>query len=56
MYTTVNTEGQLNNYANEPSMYWAEYPDQQQQQRYAKQGAFAVLLVTSLLLTAFAVS
>ncbi|NEO27726.1 MAG: ssl1498 family light-harvesting-like protein [Kamptonema sp. SIO4C4] len=56
MYTTINPDGQLNNYTNEPAMYPAEYPNQQQQQRYALQGAAAVLLVTSLLLTAFAVS
>lgn len=55
MYTT-NEEGILNNYAVEPTMYFAEYPSQEQQQRYAFQGAIAVLLIFGTLLTAFAVS
>ena len=56
MYTTVNPEGQLNNYANEPQMYHAESPNPEQQQRYMFQGAIAVLLVTALMLTGIAVS
>ncbi len=55
MYTT-NEEGILNNYAVEPPVYFAEYPSVDQQQRYLFQGAVAVLLVSSLILTAFAVS
>jgi len=55
MYT-VNEEGILNNYAVEPPVYFAEYPSVDQQQRYLFQGAVAVLLVSSLILTALAVS
>jgi hypothetical protein len=55
MYTR-NEEGLLNNYATEPTVYFAEYPSPEQQQRYALQGAIAVLLVTLTVLTAFAVS
>lgn len=53
MYTT-NEEGILNNYAIEPKMSYSEYPSLEQQRRYALQGAVAVLLVTSLILIAFA--
>ena len=55
MYT-VNEEGILNNYAVEPPVYFAEYPSVDQQQRYLFQGAVAILLVSSLILTALAVS
>ncbi|WP_416669408.1 photosystem II assembly protein Psb34 [Egbenema bharatensis] len=55
MYTR-NEEGLLNNYATEPAVYFAEYPSPEQQQRYALQGAIAVLLVALTVLTAFAVS
>ncbi|MGE5660459.1 MAG: photosystem II assembly protein Psb34 [Actinomycetota bacterium] len=53
MYTT-NENGLLNNYAIQPKMSYAEYPSAEQQRRYALQGAGAVLLVTVLILTAFA--
>ena len=33
MYTTVNQEGILNNYAPETPTYYAEYPSQEQQTR-----------------------
>ncbi|MGA9380472.1 MAG: ssl1498 family light-harvesting-like protein [Phormidium sp.] len=55
MYTT-NEEGFLYNYAAEPTIYFAEYPSQEQQQRYLFQGAVAVMFVTLLVLTAFGVS
>lgn len=35
MYTTVNEEGILNNYAPSLPIYYAEYPSQEQQRRYA---------------------
>lgn len=56
MYTTVNQEGLLNNYSLEAPVYYAEYPSQSQQRRYAFQGAMAILLVNFLVLMAFAVS
>lgn len=56
MYTTTDERGILNNYATEPQMYYAEYPSKHQQQRYAFQGAVAVLFITAITLAAFAVS
>jgi hypothetical protein len=56
MYTTTNENGILNNYAPETSIYYAEYPTVWEQQRYALQGAAAVLLVGMLVLTALSVS
>ncbi|GDZ96245.1 hypothetical protein PA905_47350 [Planktothrix agardhii CCAP 1459/11A] len=51
---TTNENGILNNYSTEPQLYFAEYPSPEQQSRYVLQGAAAVLMVTSLLLIAFA--
>ncbi|MBD2596689.1 ssl1498 family light-harvesting-like protein [Nostoc spongiaeforme FACHB-130] len=56
MYTTVNEDGVLNNYATEPQMYYAEYPAIWEQRRYVIQGAVASLFVTGLVLFGFAVS
>ena len=53
---TINPDGQFNNYALEPEMYYAEYPNQQQQQQYAMQGAISVLVVTALILMTFGIS
>lgn len=53
---TISNEGLLNNYAAEPNMYYAEFPAEWQQRRYAFQGAIATLFVTLTVLTAFAVS
>ncbi len=33
MYITTDGRGILNNYATEPSVYYAEYPSQEQQPR-----------------------
>jgi hypothetical protein len=56
MYTTINESGILNNYATEPQLYYAEYPNQEQQNRYKLQGAIATLIVTTLVLVALGVS
>jgi hypothetical protein len=56
MYTTVNEDGILNNYATEPKMYYAEYPAIWEQRRYVIQGAIASLIVTALVLVALSVS
>ncbi|HEY9674502.1 MAG TPA: ssl1498 family light-harvesting-like protein [Waterburya sp.] len=56
MYTTVNEDGLLNNYAPKTAVYYAEYPAVWEQQRYALQGLAAALLVSLLVLTTFAVS
>lgn len=56
MYTTINENGVLNNYAPVPQLYYAEYPNQEMQNRYKLQGAFATLLVTTLVLIALGVS
>ncbi|MBW4564422.1 MAG: ssl1498 family light-harvesting-like protein [Mojavia pulchra JT2-VF2] len=56
MYTTINEDGVLNNYATEPQMYYAEYPAIWQQRKYLLQSAFATLIVSTLVLVAFSVS
>ncbi|MFN6564481.1 MAG: photosystem II assembly protein Psb34 [Nostoc sp. ChiSLP01] len=56
MYTTVNEDGVLNNYATEPKMYYAEYPAIWEQRKYLIQAAFATLIVTTLILVGFSVS
>jgi hypothetical protein len=56
MYTTVNENGVLNNYATEPQTYYAEYPAIWEQRKYVLQGVFASLIVTTLVLVAFSVS
>ena len=56
MYTTYSPEGTLNNYANEPEIYYATEPSPEQQRNYLNQGAVALLLVTSLTFLSFAVS
>lgn len=55
MYT-IDETGVMNNYAVEPKPYFAVYPSVEQQRRYLVQGAVAVLLVATSLVTAFAVS
>lgn len=55
MYTT-DERGIFNTYAAELPMYYAEYPSREQQRNYALQGAFALLIVGLLVLTAFGVS
>ncbi|BAY76074.1 hypothetical protein NIES25_25230 [Nostoc linckia NIES-25] len=56
MYTTVNEDGVLNNYATEPKMYYAEYPAIWEQRKYLIQAAFATLIVSTLILVGFSVS
>ena len=56
MYTTYSPEGTLNNYAKEPDTYYATYPSPEQQNNYLKFGAFAFLLVTSVIFTGIAIS
>ncbi|BAY63859.1 hypothetical protein NIES22_39490 [Calothrix brevissima NIES-22] len=56
MYTTVNEDGVLNNYATEPQIYYAEYPAIWEQRKYVIQGIFASLIVTTLALVAVSVS
>ena len=56
MYTTYSNEGTLNNYAIEPEVYYAVEPSQAEQRTYLKQGALALLLVGSLIMTSFIVS
>ncbi|HEY9691895.1 MAG TPA: ssl1498 family light-harvesting-like protein [Oculatellaceae cyanobacterium] len=56
MYVNSDREGQLNNYATESNIYYAEYPNVEQQSRYAFQGAIAVLFTGLLLLIAIGVS
>jgi hypothetical protein len=56
MYTTVNEDGILNNYANEPQIYYAEYPAIWEQRKYVVQGVFATLIVTTLVLVGLSAS
>jgi hypothetical protein len=56
MYTTVNEDGVLNNYATEPQMHYAEYPTIWEQRKYVVQGVFATLIVTTLVLVGLSVS
>jgi hypothetical protein len=56
MYTTVNENGILNNYAAEPKMYYSEYPAIWEQRKYVIQAVFATLIVTTLVLVGFTVS
>ena len=56
MYTTYSPEGTLNNYANEPDVYYAVKPSPEKQRQYLLQGAFALLFVGSLILTSLAIS
>lgn len=56
MYTTTDENGILNNYAPEATVYVAEYPTEDEQRRYALQGAIATLIVGFLILTSFSVS
>ncbi|MBE9201991.1 MULTISPECIES: ssl1498 family light-harvesting-like protein [unclassified Nodularia (in: cyanobacteria)] len=56
MYTTINESGILNNYATEPKMYCATYPNKEEQRQYTVQAAFGTLLVTTLILVALSVS
>lgn len=56
MYTTINEDGILNNYATEPQMYYAEYPAIWEQRKYVVQGIFGSLIVTALVLVALSIS
>ena len=56
MYTTTDERGVMNNYANEPQVYYATSPSRQQKRNYFLQGALALVLVISVVLTAVAVS
>ena len=56
MYTTYSENGILNNYSNEPDMYYAVSPSPEQQANYFKQGLIGFALVVATLLTAVVVS
>lgn len=56
MYTTVNEDGILNNYAPEVAVYQAEYPAVWEQRRYMIQGAAAAAFVSLLVVIASVVS
>ncbi|MBZ8180572.1 MAG: ssl1498 family light-harvesting-like protein [Oscillatoria sp. PMC 1051.18] len=56
MYSTTDEQGLINNFAKETKPYYAKDPSQQQQRRYAIQGVFAALLVSTLIFVSFAVS
>lgn len=54
--TRVDEYGVLNSYANEPNVYFAQYPSAEQRRRYFQQGGLASLVVSLTILIAFSVS
>lgn len=56
MHTTQDERGLLNNFAVEPTLYFAESPSVPQQRRYLIQGVVAVAFVAVLLGVALTVS
>ena len=56
MHTTQDDRGILNNFAVEPTLYFAEAPSTQQQRRYWIQGAVATTLVAVVMGIALTVS
>jgi hypothetical protein len=56
MQTRQLDNGTFNNYATEPQLYYASYPSSSQQEAYKMQGAWAVLLVSALIFTSFAIT
>ncbi|MFA9202093.1 MAG: photosystem II assembly protein Psb34 [Candidatus Nanopelagicaceae bacterium] len=55
--TTISDEyGIINNFAQEPSMYYAEAPSSQEQRKYLVWGAIALVLVVVSIFTATFVS
>ncbi|ABG51449.1 conserved hypothetical protein [Trichodesmium erythraeum IMS101] len=53
---TTEEGGRLNNFAQEPKVYQAEAPDQNQQKLYLILGALGTFLIVSLVFVAFSVS
>ena len=49
---TTEEDGRLNNFAKEPKMYGAEYPNKNQQRNYIILGIAAVMLVAGLVYVA----
>lgn len=56
MRYTQDEQGLLNNFAVEPTVYMAESPSSEQQQRYVVQSLAAVLAIGLTVLVAFVVS
>jgi hypothetical protein len=56
MHTTQDERGLLNNFAVEPTLYFAEVPSSKQQRQYWIQGIVAIAFVGTLLGIALAVS
>jgi hypothetical protein len=56
MHTTQDERGLLNNFAVEPTLYFAEGPSPKQQRQYWIQGIVAFAFVGTLLGVALAVS
>ena len=52
---TTEEDGRLNNFAKEPKMYDAEYPNKNQQRNYIIMGIAAFLLVAGLVYVAASV-
>ncbi|MEM8831383.1 MAG: ssl1498 family light-harvesting-like protein [Cyanobacteria bacterium P01_G01_bin.19] len=55
--TTISDEnGIINNFAQEPQMYYAEAPSNKEQKSYVWQGAIALAVIVGSVLTAVSVS
>jgi hypothetical protein len=52
---TTEEDGRLNNFAKEPKVYQAEYPNKNQQRNYIILGIAGVMLVTILVVVAASV-
>jgi hypothetical protein len=56
MTTTSDEYGIINNFAQEPTMYYAEAPSAQEQRKYLVWGSLALVLVIASVFTATFVS
>ena len=56
MTTTTDEQGLMNNFAKEPSMYYAKAPSAQAQRRYIFLGAIGTMVIAASILTAVVVS
>ena len=56
MTTISDEQGIINNFAKEPTMYYAEAPSSQDQRSYVLWGAIASVLVAASVFTAVVVS
>ncbi len=56
MTTTTDEQGIINNFAKEPTMYYAQAPSPQAQRRYIFLGAIGAMVIAASVLAAVVVS